>query len=739
MGSYQITRGLRCLVIYSSGALLIFSPDLVSLIAYGQTPNQWVAAGGGSWDTASNWSLGTVPNSPNAEVLFGNSIVSNASVSINTPRTVENITINNSTHQYTLTGSSMLTLTGTSEIDIVSGFHRIDVNLSGTAGFTKRGNGILDLPAISSLEGTISVVDGTLQVLRDELPGDVIWVESGATIIGDSLLMTLEVNNGSPYFQTLTGAGEFRVGSLHIRHDNDAASRSAQLRGNLTIDTTPFGGGEVRNGGLLAPGLVTDPVPVGTLTIAGDYLMEHDAELEIEVGGSTPGTQHDQVVVNGFADLTGQLTVPLVNGYVPNASDVITLIEASGINLIDSAVFNSVLLPNLGLVRSDLSVEISQIGQSRVELQFVAVSPTPIQFANSSQTFADWSDDNWSNGSQPSNRDNVILQNQHASAAQRVSLSGSDDSSTIIHQLDILGNGGKAMTLEVFSSLSIVDHVSIASGGELNLNFGGGKVVSRLVSVVAGGRLTGRGSLTGDVVVGSGGILSPGYEPDGCCGVVGNVAIQGDLTLAAGSELRIQPGDNIDVVGDVQLGGKLVYEIEASEIELGFENVQMFMSVDSVIGQFDEVEIIAPEGYHFAFVEFENEDGAIVVGTCGMGPGDMNCDDSIDMDDVPLFAQALIDPDAFRRSCPVEEAIGCVDPPQPDDWGDVDFMSGGNNGLDFDDIDDFAKLVSQNSNITTEQIVATILAYNRVPEPTSFALFCSAACWFAYCKERCRR
>ena len=50
--------------------------------------------------------------------------------------------------------------------------------------------------------------------------------------------------------------------------------------------------------------------------------------LEIEVGGLTPGTQHDQLQVSGTAMLAGRLDVPIINGFVPQPGNQIVFLDA---------------------------------------------------------------------------------------------------------------------------------------------------------------------------------------------------------------------------------------------------------------------------------------------------------------------------------------------------------------------------------------------------------------------------
>ena len=96
---------------------------------------------------------------------------------------------------------------------------------------------------------------------------------------------------------------------------------------------TPTIRGSVTSDGKVAPG--NSP---GVITINGDYTQTASGSLEIEIGGLTPGTLHDQVVVTGAASLAGHLDVPIVSvpgypAYVPQVNDEITfLTTANGVS-----------------------------------------------------------------------------------------------------------------------------------------------------------------------------------------------------------------------------------------------------------------------------------------------------------------------------------------------------------------------------------------------------------------------
>jgi T5SS/PEP-CTERM-associated repeat protein len=104
--------------------------------------------------------------------------------------------------------------------------------------------------------------------------------------------------------------GVFQAASLdnrgHIELRPGGILRSVGLTNAATGTVGGVGRveGAVINGGRVAPG--SSP---GILTIDGNYTQQAQGELEIEVGGTTPGVQHDKLVVTGAASLAGRLNV----------------------------------------------------------------------------------------------------------------------------------------------------------------------------------------------------------------------------------------------------------------------------------------------------------------------------------------------------------------------------------------------------------------------------------------------
>jgi hypothetical protein len=88
--------------------------------------------------------------------------------------------------------------------------------------------------------------------------------------------------------------------------------------------------GNVTNAGEVSPG---GDGTAGVLTINGSYTQTDTGLLTIDLGGTTAGTQYDQLKVTGAASLGGTLTVDLINGFSPaagNSFQVLTFASRTG-------------------------------------------------------------------------------------------------------------------------------------------------------------------------------------------------------------------------------------------------------------------------------------------------------------------------------------------------------------------------------------------------------------------------
>jgi hypothetical protein len=113
--------------------------------------------------------------------------------------------------------------------------------------------------------------------------------------------------------------------------------------GRLGIGTfnTYLGSGSLdQQGGTLAPGYSPyDTSLAGIATINGDYRVSSDGTLEIELFGLTPGTEYDQVFVNGLIDLNADSGIGAILdielGFAPEIGDEFIILDNDGDDLIN--------------------------------------------------------------------------------------------------------------------------------------------------------------------------------------------------------------------------------------------------------------------------------------------------------------------------------------------------------------------------------------------------------------------
>ena len=117
------------------------------------------------------------------------------------------------------------------------------------------------------------------------------------------------------------GTIKITLGTLTISAGTLTIDAAGILTGNGTLV------GNVNNSGTIKPG--TSP---GILTINGNLTLNPSSILDIELAsnGGTPGTDFDQIVVNGNANLDGTLNVTSLAAFTPSGADSFQIITCTG-------------------------------------------------------------------------------------------------------------------------------------------------------------------------------------------------------------------------------------------------------------------------------------------------------------------------------------------------------------------------------------------------------------------------
>jgi hypothetical protein len=151
-------------------------------------------------------------------------------------------------------------------------------------------------------------------------------VKSAGT--GTSTIDQAFTNTGSLLLKsgTLAFAVSFdqTAGVTDLSGGNLSSTNDMFLDGGSLIGTGTITGNLRNRAGIVAPG--HSP---GKITVNGNYIQGTGGVLNMEIGGTTPGTAYDQLVVSGGAALDGTLNITAINGFTPAKGDIYTLVSAT--------------------------------------------------------------------------------------------------------------------------------------------------------------------------------------------------------------------------------------------------------------------------------------------------------------------------------------------------------------------------------------------------------------------------
>lgn len=192
--------------------------------------------------------------------------------------------------------------------------------------------------------------------------GEVTVQEDGRLDVGDTIYIgPLHAGGGSGgtpvvYRGGLTLSGGTVVADAIEILEPDAMP-SPLIMESGTLSVVSLTGDLEVTAGTFSPG-----ASPATASINGSYTQAAEGTLLMELGGTTAGTQYDQVHVTDMVDLDGTLEVVLIDGFSPSADDMFDLLDYGSL----SGGFATINLPSLssglGWDHSDLLVG----GQLRV-------------------------------------------------------------------------------------------------------------------------------------------------------------------------------------------------------------------------------------------------------------------------------------------------------------------------------------------------------------------------------------
>ena len=211
----------------------------------------------------------------------------------------------------TFTGSAN---TNAGRINLLGGELEFTQNLTNSFGGLVSGNGSLITHTGLLNQGTMNF-GGTTNILGDvtnAAGGKIISAGGGATIFFDDVTNQGEIrtstNGFSVFFGTVSGAGTF------------TGTGTVNFEGDLTPGNSP-----------------------ASVQFGGDVAFGSAASLKIELAGSTPGAQYDQVHVTGQLSLDGELDLSLLGTYMPAVGTTFDILDWGSL----AGTFFSLQLPTL--------------------------------------------------------------------------------------------------------------------------------------------------------------------------------------------------------------------------------------------------------------------------------------------------------------------------------------------------------------------------------------------------------
>jgi hypothetical protein len=210
----------------------------------------------------------------------------------------------------------------------------IDVNAA-TILLDGLGSAIVDQNGANAL-GDFSDNDGSLTIKADrDLTTTSALTNDGTVDLGANSVLTT------------TGDYVQAAGSTDLK---EATSRLAASGGGALVRVQ---GGTLRGVGSVDPALnvsggkVAPGLSAGVLDVAGSYTQGAGGTLEVEIGGATPGTDHDQLDASDTASLGGTLDIKTPGGFTPSPGDSFTILICSATDC-RSGEFATVQGANLG-------------------------------------------------------------------------------------------------------------------------------------------------------------------------------------------------------------------------------------------------------------------------------------------------------------------------------------------------------------------------------------------------------
>jgi hypothetical protein len=323
----------------------------------------------GDWNVPGNWTTGVVPGAGDSVTIPDGRVctvsdtraclslsLTGGRITVNGSLTVPTLLVSPSTSMFIISGTGDLTVTSAFSVasnGTISGSGRLIIASGATMSYASTFPYILDAHTILVQSGGTLTYAPTGSNMLTMSNGATVSIESGGTFNINSInqiagTATEKINNaGTLSFGTGTGtntvgpactnSGDFNLSSGHsATFSNGIVNASGTIHLDATL-TAPvlnidsgllFGFGTVNcnlnhTGGTVRPGSGVG----GDLHVAGNYTQGVGAQLLIDVESPVSGEGFGRLIVTNDVSLGGQLSINLVNGFVPMDTDTFLIVD----------------------------------------------------------------------------------------------------------------------------------------------------------------------------------------------------------------------------------------------------------------------------------------------------------------------------------------------------------------------------------------------------------------------------
>ena len=266
----------------SSAGARVHLLDNVRLTALPSTQSdpRWNVNADGVWNVGGNWDTLSVPGA-GASVVLGDVITANRTVTLDSDVSLNRLTFSGEAGSYTIApaANQSITLAGDGEIRGLGGrTHTIDARISGSAGLTKTGGGVVVVSnAANNYTGGTDVQSGMLRVTSAGALQGAVVVGANATLAfsGDG------AGNGysGTFANALTGTGTALLSST-LTMETVAINSAKSFSGDIVINggtlSLANGSGLGTGGSQASETFIDGDASTGKLAIAGNIAVANE-------------------------------------------------------------------------------------------------------------------------------------------------------------------------------------------------------------------------------------------------------------------------------------------------------------------------------------------------------------------------------------------------------------------------------------------------------------------------------